>query len=236
MQLYSGKETVLAIGDLHCPFEHKDALDFLTTIKEEYSPTKVVCMGDEIDAYALSSYIHDPDGMSSGQENDLAIKKLKDYYKLFPEVMVCTSNHTVRPFKRAFESGIPKRFLKSYGESLEAPVTWQWKDHWMIDEVVYEHGEGLSGEAAARNGAKGNMRSTVIGHVHSFAGISYLSTPEKLLFGFNVGCLIDVDSYAFTYGKHFKAKPIIGAGIIHKGVPTFIPMVLDKKRRWVGKL
>lgn len=236
MILHQGKEIVLAIPDLHFPFEHKHTFEFLQAVKSEYKPTKIVCMGDEIDAHALSNYVTDPDGYSAGQEHTLALDKLAKLYKMFPEVMVCTSNHTARPFRKAFGAGIPKAFIRSYAEILNAPKGWQWKESWTIDEVIYEHGEGYTGEAAARAIAKANMRSTVIGHIHSFAGINYVSTPEKLLFGFNTGCLIDVDAYAFAYAKNMKSKPILGCGIINKGVPTFVPMVLKKGGDWVGKL
>lgn len=43
----SKRDVILVIGDLHCPYEHPDTVKFLRAIKEEYSPTRVVQMGDE---------------------------------------------------------------------------------------------------------------------------------------------------------------------------------------------
>lgn len=236
MQLKLGKEIVLAIPDTHFPFEHQDMFEFLAAVKAEFKPTKVVHLGDEIDAHALSNYLTDPDGFSAGEEHKLAITKMHSLYDMFPVVTVCTSNHTARPFRKAFGAGIPKAFLRSYSEILQAPKGWSWHDRVIIDEISYEHGEGFSGAAAAQLIARGNMRSTVIGHIHSFAGINYISTPEQLLFGFNAGCLINNDAYAFAYGKNFKSKPILGCGVIYKGVPQFIPMVIGKNKRWVGSI
>ena len=81
--------------------------------------------------------------------------------------------------------------------------------------------------------AKANMMSTTIGHIHSHAGINYIANIDKLIFAFNVGCLIDKSAYAFGYGKHIKAKPILGCGLIEHDVPYFVPMMLNKAGRWV---
>lgn len=230
------KEIVLAIPDTQYPFAHEDHLEFLKSIKSKYKPTKIVHIGDEVDFHALSDWDHDPDGMSAGDELISALEDMNKLYKIFPNVMACTSNHTARPFRKAFKHGIPKAFLRDYSEFLQAPKGWEWKDSWEIDGIKYEHGEGQSGPLGALKAALGNMQSTVIGHLHSFAGITYNANPRFLIFGFNVGCLIDKHKYAFAYGRTLKNKPILGCGIIDKGVPTFVPMFLDKHGRWLGKV
>lgn len=227
-----GKKRVLVIPDLHIPFDHPDAFDFLTWLKDKYKPTDVVCLGDEVDMHAMSDYDHDPDGMSAGDELMASLGVLQKYYKLFPKVKVCTSNHTARPFRRAHKFGIPKAYLKSYAEFLDAPKGWVWADHWEVDGVRYEHGEGLSGSQGALKGALANMQSTVIGHIHSHAGILYSANEKHLIYGFNVGSLLDRHKYAFSYGRVMKSKPIIGAGIVDRGIPTFIPMLV-KGGRWI---
>lgn len=228
-----GKHIVLAIPDLHLPFEHPDALEFLKWVRRKYLPDTVVCLGDEIDFHALSDYDADPDGYSPGHELEKAIETLQDYYKLFPNVKICTSNHTARPFKRAFKSGIPRAFIRDYAEFLKAPAGWCWADKHEVDGIIYEHGEGQSGNQGAIKAAVGNMQSTVIGHLHSDAGIQYLANDKHLIYGFNVGCLLDRHAYVAAYGKHMKKKPILGCGIINKGIPTFIPLILGRNGRWI---
>jgi hypothetical protein len=232
------KETVLVISDLQIPFQHQDSFKFLTAVKEKYYPTKIVCIGDEVDFHALSGYDHDPDGMSAGAELTKSIEELKKLYKIFPDVMSCISNHTSRIMRKAFKSGIPKAFIRGYKEFLEAPEGWDWKDFWVIDGVRYEHGHAMSGGAAGvlSNACIKNQRSTVFGHFHTGAGIRYISTPESLLFSFNVGSLIDRHSYAFNYSQAAKTRPVLGLGIVDKGIPCFIPMLLAKGGRWCGKL
>jgi hypothetical protein len=227
------KHTVLVISDTQYPFAHKDHMAFLAYIKNKYKPDTVVHIGDECDFHALSDWDHDPDGYSAGHELKAALEDMKKIYKLFPNVKACTSNHTDRPLRRAFKIGLPKAFLRTYKEFLNAPKGWEWANKWIIDGVVYEHGEGRSGVLGAYKAAMGNGRSTVIGHLHSFAGILYNADPEKLIFGMNVGCLIDKDKYAFNYGKNMVNKPILGCGLVIKGHPIFIPMLLDKNGRWI---
>jgi hypothetical protein len=227
---------VLVISDTQIPFQHRDYIPFLKAVAAKYKTTEVVHIGDEVDFHAISEHDSDPDGMSPGDELKAALKELKILYKAFPKVKACISNHTARPFRKAFKYGIPKAFLKGYGEFLQAPKGWQWADHWIIDGVKYEHGEGFSGKDAALKAAHGNGRSTVIGHVHAFAGIHYSASPENLIFGMNVGCLIDRHQYAFNYGKVFKSKPIISCGVVIDGIPHLIPMILNKQSRWIGRI
>jgi hypothetical protein len=230
------KYTVLVIPDTQYPFAHDDHTTFLKAVVKKYQPNEFVHLGDEVDFHALSDYDHDPDGFSAGHELTEALKDMRVLYKMFPSMKVCISNHTARPFRKAFKHGIPKAFLKDYHEFLQAPKGWQWAQHWEIDGIVYEHGEGFSGVNGALKAALGNMQSTVIGHLHSFAGIQWNANPRHLIFGFNVGCLIDKDKYAFAYGQKLKNKPILGCGIVIKGIPIFVPMVLDRNGKWIGSL
>lgn len=228
-----GKLRILAIPDLHIPFEHRDALAFLKWAKKKYSPDVVVNLGDEADMHALSDYDKDPDGFSAGDELIKTKEKLSEYYSLFPETMVCTSNHTSRPFRRALKYGIPKAYLRDYREFLDAPKGWEWHDHWSVDGTRFEHGQGYSGSMGALKAALTNMEPTVIGHIHSHAGIQFAANDKHLVWGMNAGCLIDRHAYAMAYGRHMPSKPILGLGIIDKGVPSFVPMLLDGRGRWV---
>jgi len=227
---------VLAISDLQIPFEHPQALDFCKAVAKKYKVNVVVNIGDELDMHALSDYDHDPNGFSAGHELQESIKRLKKWYKAFPKTLVCTSNHTARPLRRAKKYGIPREYLKDYREFLQAPKGWKWADKFEIDGVVYEHGEGFSGRGGALKAAECNMQSTVIGHLHSHAGIQYSANKRHLIFGFNVGCLVNNNAYAFDYGKVLSTKPILGVGVIINGVPIYVPMVLGRNGKWSGKL
>ena len=228
-------KTVLAIPDLHIPFHHRDAFKFLAAVKAKYKPNVVVNLGDLEDWHSISMHDHDPDGLSPGDELKALRAAIKPLFKLFPKMYICTSNHGSLPLRRAFKFGLPAELIKSYKDILEMPDGWKIADTWEFDDVIYEHGESFMGQQGAIKSANANMASTVIGHIHAFAGIQYSANMKHLIFGFNVGCLIDRDAYAFAYGKKIKAKPILGCGIIENGIPTFVPMV-TKNGRWSGKL
>jgi hypothetical protein len=229
-------QRVMHIPDLHCPFMHQDAPAFIKACRDKYQPTVIVLAGDELDQHAISAHDTDPNGFSPGHELTAGLKQLEQIYALFKEALVCESNHGQRPFKRAYKAGLPSQYLKSYAEFMDAPQGWVWDAEFEIDGVVYSHGEGATGANGALQLAIRMGKSQAVGHWHGNAGPSYFFNGTSLVFGLYSGCMIDVDTYAFRYGKHFKLKPILGLSIIDSGVPTFVPMQLDKDKRWTGSL
>ena len=219
---------VLAIPDLHSPFQHKDALAFLKDLKRIYKPERVVCLGDEVDFHTLSQWPKDPNGFSQTEELERALEFLAELYKIFPRVQSCESNHTMRPYRMSYKNGLAKLFLKEYRQFLKAPDSWEWADRFEIDGVEYFHGEGIGSGVAAYKGAVDSRHcSCVVGHLHSSAGVVYFTSSDRTTrFCLNAGCLIDPAAYAFSYGSASKVKPTLGAGIIiHGEKAIFEPMV-----------
>lgn len=236
MRLIPNKNRVLVIPDLQIPHQHPDALAFLLSVANTYCTTEVVNIGDSLDLTALSRFVRDPDGMSMGDEYKKSLPVLKELYKLFPVGTEVYSNHNGRLYDRAMEAGIPRAFIKNMQDLMNAPATWDFKWEKDIGGVKYVHGDGFGGQHPAREAAILNRMSTVIGHHHSGGGIYYVANNKEMLFGMNVGCLIDVTAYAFKYGKKSKFKPTLGCGVVIHGVPHFVPMLLDKKNRWIGEI
>jgi|21_taG_2_1085346.scaffolds.fasta_scaffold03869_2 predicted phosphodiesterase len=219
------------IGDTHEPFCHPDYRDFCYEVFDRFGVSDIVHIGDEVDNAALSYHEKLTDMPNAESEAEQAQKAMEKWYATFPDVKVCVGNHSALPFRQATTAGIPKRFLKSYEEIWKAPKGWKWELNWEIDNVIYEHGTGSSGARAAVNRATANRQSTVIGHCHSFGGVNYMASRNDLIFGMNVGCGIDVDAMAFSYGKNFPKKPTLGCGVVLDGGKTalFIPMDLGSK-------
>lgn len=238
MKLSRGKHRVLVVSDLQEPFAHKDALDFVLAVEEKYETDSTVFIGDEVDFHAFSGkFPHDPDGYSPGDELRAATVALEKWYEEFPNIKVCKSNHFERFYKKAYNAGFPKDSLKSERDLLKAPEGWEWAKHWIIDGVKYEHGDSQGGLDAARLLAIANRQSTVIGHHHAHGGVRYMANDDSLIFGLNVGCLIDRAAYVFKYGETNKFKPTLGCGVVLNGVPYFIPMIVaGKYERWIGEL
>jgi len=77
---------VLFISDMHIPYHHENTIPFLKMLKARYEPTRVVCLGDELDKHALSFWASDPDLMSAGDELKAALPVIAELYALFPEM------------------------------------------------------------------------------------------------------------------------------------------------------
>jgi hypothetical protein len=236
MKLHHGKEIVLAISDLQAPYEHPDALAFLAAVKAEYKPTKIVCIGDSLDQHTLGKWTANPDLPGPKDEYEQGIAFMKKLYKLFPKATEVVSNHNSRYIKRITEAGIPSSFIKSYRQIMKYPKGWKIAEQVEIDGVQYEHGTRFGGQSATRQAIQTNGQSTVFGHLHSGGSVTYAATRKQMLFAMNVGCLIDYSKLAFAYAKDSKLRPTLGTGIIRKGVPHFIPLLINDKGRWIGKL
>jgi predicted phosphodiesterase len=218
-------DNVLVIGDPHEPFTKEGYLEFCRKIQEEYDCGIVVHIGDAVDNHAVSYHEKDPEGMSAGDEFNLALERMKRWYYTFPNVKVCIGNHDALPFRKAFSAGLPKTWLKTYQELLQSPPTWEWDFVHQVNGVIYQHGTGLSGEMAAINAARENRQSTVIGHLHTVMNTRFLASYKDLIFGVTVGCGIDHEKYAFAYGKQNTRKPVVACAVILDGkLPINIPM------------
>lgn len=230
-------KSILVISDMHIPYHHPDMMAFLKSIKQTYNPDKVISIGDEVDYHAISFHNADPDLFSPGEELKNAIRSLKLLYKLFPRVDVIDSNHGSLVYRKAKAHGLPRNVFKSYNNILEAPKEWKWHNDLTLTmsdnkKVYFHHGKTSSPGKLSKN----MSMSAVQGHYHSRFEIIYWANPNGLFFDLRVGCLINDKSMAFHYNKTTMDRPIIGVAMIVDGQPKLIPMVLDAKGRWIGKL
>ena len=202
---------VLVIGDLHAPFELEGYLQFCKDLKKKHKCDKIVFIGDIIDNHFSSYHETDPDGMSGGQELEAAIKVVAQWYKAFPEATVIIGNHDRLIMRKAFSSAIPKIWIKDYNDVLGTP-NWVWEDRLVVDNVQYIHGEG----GTARTRCKADLMSTVQGHLHTQCYTEWFVGANYKVFGTQVGCGIDFDTYAMAYAKRGK-KPAVGAAVVLEG-------------------
>lgn len=202
---------VLVIGDLHEPFCLDGYLQFCKETYANYNCNKVVFIGDVIDSHFSSFHETDPDGMGAGDELDLAISRLSRWVKAFPNADVTIGNHDRIISRKAFSGGIPKAWIKTFNEVLNAPG-WRFVDRVVIDGVQYVHGEGGTAHAKCR----ADMMNTVQGHLHTQCYTQHFVGASFRVFGMQVGCGIDHNKYAFAYAKRGK-KPAIGCGVVLGG-------------------
>lgn len=230
-------KSVLVISDLHIPYHHKDAFSFLRALKDKYKPDMVVNIGDELDHHAISMHEHNPDLMSAGDELRNARHYIKQLEEIFPRMTIVHSNHSSLVYRRALKYGLPKDYLKSYNEFLGVGKDWQWVDDLTLTlsdgtRCFFTHGMS----ADVLKVAQQYGMNTVQGHYHTKFSIGYYSNPDSLIWGMQVGCLINQKSMAFDYAKNFKSRFIVGCGMIINGQPKLMPMVLNEDGQWNKKL
>ena len=216
---------ILVVGDLHCPFDLDGYLQFVVDTYEQWNCNQIIQIGDCLDHHFSSFHPTDPDGFGGGEELDRAIKRLSRYRDAFAKICdkkidICIGNHDRLIMRRAFDSDIPARWIKSYNEVLG--TDWNWVESIVYDDVLYEHGEG----GQAKTKAKNNMMSSVCGHTHTACGVDWFVGKKYRVFAMQVGCGVDASTYAAAYAKNFK-KQAIGCGVIlggHTAINVLMPL------------
>ena len=212
------KKNVLIIGDLHLPFTLEGYLEHCIKVYKKYNCDTVVFIGDILDLHFTSYHETSTEGYGATQEHDLSVEMLRKWYKAFPKAYVTIGNHDALIYRKAMSAGISKRWIQNYSQVLGTPG-WEWVTDVVIDDVLYTHGT-----TNAYTKAKQNLMSTVQGHLHSQAGIQFYVGAKSRIFGFQVGCGVDMKSYAMEYGRNFP-KPVISCGVVIEGLHPYLEVM-----------
>lgn len=212
------KKNVLVIGDLHLPFTLEGYLEHCIKVYKKYNCDTVVFIGDILDLHFTSYHETSTEGYGATQEHDLAVEMLRKWYKAFPKAYVTIGNHDALIYRKAMSAGISKRWIQNYSQVLGTPG-WEWVTDVVIDDVLYTHGT-----TNAYTKAKQNLMSTVQGHLHSQAGIQFYVGAKSRIFGLQVGCGVDMKSYAMEYGRNFP-KPVISCGVVIEGLHPYLEVM-----------
>lgn len=218
---------VLAFGDTHFPYEHKETFQFLEDIVETYEVDRVIHLGDILDVYSVSAYPTDPDHPDSWTEEiKKARKKVQQLASIFPEMEIMESNHDDRAYKKARLSGIPREYLVPYSKILDAPEGWKWHSELRIrceetrDFLFFAHTK--TGGALAC--AKDKGCTSVLGHHHTKFGMQGFKANKRTIYGVDAGCLVSDKGSPFKYNKGDRGRPIQGCVLIIEGVPMMVPL------------
>ena len=199
---------ILIIGDLHEPFCLDKYLDFCKSSYKKYKCNEVVFIGDVIDNHYSSYHETNPDGMSGGEELDLAISRIARWYKAFPKATVIIGNHDRMVMRKSQTGNIPKKWIKSYKEVLDTPK-WNFVERYVKYGVQFIHGEG----GTARTKSRADIMNTIQGHLHTQCYTEHYVGQNHRVFGTQVGCGINQKSYAMAYAKYGK-KPVIACCVL----------------------
>ena len=222
---------VLVIGDLHCPAVHPQYRRFCKDLYKQWNCNKVVFIGDIVDWQSVSFHASNPSLPGPKDEYRLALHEIRKWYNAFERADVLIGNHDARLFRKAADNDVPEFFLRDYAEIWETP-RWTWTYEVEIDDVLYCHGTGRSGQYAACNKAKQDGRSCVLGHIHHAAGINWMFSGKQRFFGMNVGTGVDHDQLNFDYNRHSDKKSALSAGIVIDGHPYLEVMPCGKGERY----
>jgi len=139
--------------------------------------------------------------------------------------------------RKAITNGLSTERIKTTAEILNTPIGWKWHDQLIIEtrenKILFRHQIKKNLLAASKDVGC----CTVEAHYHSSVGIQYYFTLlGELKWSLSMPCLIDDFSDAYSYNKKDSSRPIIGCAIIRNGMPIIIPMLLDSRNRWTGKI
>ena len=227
---YKNSNVVGIISDTHFPFQHKNYLPFIYETFNKFQVKKILHIGDLVDGNSWSYWESGGEADNPAKEAALAQKEIDILFKTFPEGEHIMGNHDALITRKAKSHNIPTKFLKTFEDIWSFPNGWKSQYHIEIDDVLYIHGTGKSGLYSSVGLMTDYRQSVVSGHTHSSGGVNYRASYKDLTFALNVGCLIDVDTLAMEYGRHFSKKPTLGCGIVIDGkMGFFIPMDLGSK-------
>jgi predicted phosphodiesterase len=219
------------IGDVHEPVAHPGYLAFCQDVFTLWQCDQIIFIGDVIDHHAISFHARHPEMPGPQDEAELTHRKLRPWVETFPNAKVCIGNHDERVIRLAEATNIPKRYIRDYAEVWDTPG-WEWVDEINFEGVHYFHGTGCGGEHPAFNAMKKMSMSTVMGHVHTAAGVKWMANPNTRMFGMDTGCGIDDRAMAFAYGRHMKRRSILGCGVVVDGVPYHEIMPCGRGERY----
>lgn len=217
----SQEKRILVFGDVHAPFQHKDALEFLLETYEAYDCNQVVCVGDLMDFHRSSRHTAEIDSMSADEEYILAKSFIADLMEIFPDGIHIMGNHDSIPYRQAKEVNVSISTMKNPRKLLNLGNGWNVKPLYHVEkwkgykhDVLFEHGLGAGGMNGSINMALAKRCSYTNGHHHANAGVSFRTNHESTVFGLNTGCLCDDSALAMRYGKHNKFKGVLGCGVV----------------------
>ena len=221
------KINVLVVGDIHEPFCYDGYREHCYNTYYKYNCNQVVFIGDLIDLHYSSFHTADPDGFGAGMELERAIQKIKLWYEIFPKAKVCIGNHDAIVRRKAFESGISKKWVRDFDEVLNVP-NWEFREVHKIANVIYTHGTGTSGRNASVNKSLQFGDNTVQGHIHTESSVIW----EGKNWGMQVGCGVDRESYAMAYAKFFPKTYKISCGVVldNGKQPIVVPLTTLSKQ------
>ena len=123
----------LVIPDLHLPYQHQDAFDFLWALHKHYKFKRVINVGDIFDHHRPSFHESETDAMNSEDEFEKALSDSGELQSMFPEMTITIGNHDAIPVRQAKAVGLPLAMLSDFNKVYGLKSTWKWVDQYWFD-------------------------------------------------------------------------------------------------------
>lgn len=131
--ILGGEENILVISDLHLPYQHKDAFDFLYTLDCEYNFNKILNVGDLYDHHRGSYHESEPDALGEEEEYHAAKSYAHELQSIFPDMIITQGNHDAIPKRKLKTVGLPISIVSDYNKLYDTEDTWVWLDKHMFN-------------------------------------------------------------------------------------------------------
>lgn len=129
---------ILVISDMHLPYQHVDALDFLWELHCHYHFSTILNVGDLYDHHRGSYHESEIDAMSEEEEFEAAKQYAWELQSMFPEMTITEGNHDAIPMRKAKTLGLSASMIKDYNQMYETDTTWTWtREHWFDSKGTF---------------------------------------------------------------------------------------------------
>jgi len=163
---------VLIVPDTHAPWHNRLAWDLMIKVAKDFKPNVIVCLGDLIDLYSVSSYNRNPNRPRNVEyEVEIANSLLRELESLGArERYFIAGNHEWR-LERYLTERAPELFNIVKIEELLQLRQHEWnytpyKGFVRLGKMVFTHDLGKSGRYAVHSAVTDAQHSIVIGHLH----------------------------------------------------------------------
>jgi hypothetical protein len=128
-------KNILVISDMHLPYQHKDALDFLYATKRLYKCDTILNVGDIIDHHRGSYHESEPDALDAETEYYHAKRDCALLQEMFPTMVISKGNHDNIPARKLMTAGLPPAMLNDYNALYGLKDSWTWVDTYKFDSL-----------------------------------------------------------------------------------------------------
>lgn len=199
-------KNILFIGDIHAPFMLPEYVDHCQRIADKYSCDTVICLGDLIDNHYSSFHDTDPDGHSAAVELEKALEQIDLIHNAFPEITTVIGNHDRIPQRRLFNAGLTSKWMKDISEIITYPGWKFTNDILLNNDILVSHGDDMKAITKVHR----TLMSVINGHRHFESEIKFFQGHGHRRFAMQVGCGVNMETYAMKYAKGQIAHHNVG--------------------------